>query len=51
MLPTKTLKYMQKSYIWETKGHYEKRLLGPFLSFLSTKTLKPTNNTLYREKK
>ncbi len=46
------LQKMQKSKIstlyWQRKGHYEKRV-WVFLSYLSTKKLKPTNKTLYRE--
>ncbi len=43
---------MNRKYpIWEKLKHYEKRVLWVFLSSLSTKNLKPTNNTLYRETK
>ncbi len=41
----------KEPYIWETKVYYEKRVLSVLLGSLSTKNLKPTNNTLYLENK
>ncbi len=51
MLSIKTLKYIQRTLCLRNERHYEKCVLSVFLSSLSTKKLKPTNNTLYIEKK
>ncbi len=52
MLSIKTLKYMQKTLcLGNKKKLRETCIMSVFLSSLSTKKLKPTNKTLYLEKK
>ncbi len=51
MLHIKTLKYMQRSLYLGNERTLREMCIMNVLNFISTKTLKPTNNTVYREKK